>query len=246
MVNQFLGPPLFKFAIKYIGEDRSRGNLYEYDGIRDVMIFGLENQSIALGHQLSGNGWKTRIITLNPAKKNTQLEGIEVIYFNEVTIDKLNEINAHNTEAFVMMLTDEENLEICEMAYQYYGTNVMVVRLNNRSNFEKFHKLGALIVEPATAMVSLLDHFVRSPQATSLLLGLQKNQDTRDVEVLNPNLHGVYLRNLRLPPDVIVLSVKRGGQMIISHGYTRLRRNDIVTFVGSIKSLDNVSFRFGK
>ena len=246
VVNQFLGPPLFKFAIKYIGEDRSRGNLYEYDGIRDVMIFGLENQSIALGHQLSGNGWKTRIITLNPAKINTQLEGIEVIYFNEVTIDKLNEINAHNTEAFVMMLTDEENLEICEMAYQYYGTNVMVVRLNNRSNFEKFHKLGALIVEPATAMVSLLDHFVRSPQATSLLLGLQKNQDTRDVEVLNPNLHGVYLRNLRLPPDVIVLSVKRGGQMIISHGYTRLRRNDIVTFVGSIKSLDNVSFRFEK
>ena len=145
-----------------------------------------------------------------------------------------------------MMLTDEENLQICELAYQYYGKNVMVVRLNNRENFEKFHRLGALIVEPATAMVSLLDHFVRSPQATSLLLGLQKDQDTRDVEVLNPNLHGVYLRNLRLPPDVIVLSVKRGGQMIISHGYTRLRRNDIVTFVGSIESLDNVSLRFGR
>jgi Trk K+ transport system NAD-binding subunit len=59
-------------------------------------------------------------------------------------------------------------------------------------------------------------------------------------------LHGVYLRNLRLPADVIVLSVKRGGQMIISHGYTRLRRNDIVTFVGSIESLDNVSLRFGR
>jgi Trk K+ transport system NAD-binding subunit/Kef-type K+ transport system membrane component KefB len=246
VVNQLLGPPLIKFAIKYVGEDRTRGKAYEFDGIRDVLIFGLENQSIALGHQLSRNGWRTRIVTLNPAKKNTKIEGIEVLFFNRVSIDKLNEINAHNTEAFVMMLTDEENLEICELAYQYYGTNVMVVRLNNRINFEKFHKLGALIVEPATALVSLLDHFVRSPQATSLLLGLQKDQDTRDLEVLNPNLHGVYLRNLRLPPDVIVLSVKRGGQMIISHGYTRLRRNDIVTFVGSIESLDNVSLRFGK
>ena len=246
VVNQFLGPPLFKFALRYVGEDRSRGNLYEYDGIRDVLIFGLENQSIALGHQLSGNGWKTRIVTLNPAKKKSKIDGIEVLYFDKVTIEKLNDIKAHNTEVFVMMLTDEENLQICELAYQYYGTNVMVVRLNNRENFEKFHRLGALIVEPATAMVSLLDHFVRSPQATSLLLGLQKDQDTRDVEVLNPNLHGVYLRNLRLPPDVIVLSVKRGGQMIISHGYTRLRRNDIVTFVGSIESLDNVSLRFGR
>jgi Trk K+ transport system NAD-binding subunit len=246
VVNQLLGPPLFKFALKYVGEDRSRGKSYEYDGIRDVLIFGLDNQSIALGHQLSGNGWKTRIVTLNPAKKKSEIEGIEVIYFDKVTIDKLNQIKADNTEVFVMMLTDEENLEICELAYQYYGTNVLVVRLNNREYFEKFHNLGALIVEPATAMVSLLDHFVRSPQATSLLLGLQKDQDTRDVEVLNPNLHGVYLRNLRLPPDVIVLSVKRGGQMIISHGYTRLRRNDIVTFVGSIESLDNVSLRFGK
>jgi Trk K+ transport system NAD-binding subunit/Kef-type K+ transport system membrane component KefB len=246
VINQFLGPPLFKYALRYVGEDRSRGKLYEYDGIRDVLIFGLENQSIALGHQLLRNGWKARIVTLNPAKKNSKINGIEVIYFDKVTIDKLNSIKAHNTEVFVMMLTDEENLEICELAYQYYGTNVVVVRLNDRINFAKFHKLGALIVEPATAMVSLLDHFVRSPQATSLLLGLQKDQDTRDVEVLNPNLHGVHLRNLRLPPDVIVLSVKRGGQMIISHGYTRLRRNDIVTFVGSIESLDNVSLRFGK
>lgn len=246
VVNQFIGPPLFKYALRYVGEDRSRGNLYEYDGIRDVLIFGLENQSIALGHQLSRNGWKTRIVTLNPAKKKSKIDGIEVIYFDKLNIERLNDIKADKTEVFVMMLTDEENLQICELAYQYYGTNVMVVRLNNRENFEKFHKLGALIVEPATAMVSLLDHFVRSPQATSLLLGLQKDQDTRDVEVLNPNLHGVYLRNLRLPSDVIVLSVKRGGQMIISHGYTRLRRNDIVTFVGSIESLDNVSLRFGR
>jgi Trk K+ transport system NAD-binding subunit/Kef-type K+ transport system membrane component KefB len=246
VVNQFLGPPVFKYALKYVGEDRSKGKLYEYDGIRDVLIFGLENQSTALGHQLARNGWKTRIVTLNPAKKKSKIDDIEVIYFDKVTIEKLNGIKAHNTEVFVMMLTDDENLQICELAYQYYGTNVMVVRLNKRENFERFHKLGALIVEPATAMVSLLDHFVRSPQATSLLLGLEKDQDTRDVEVLNPNLHGVHLRNLRLPPDVIVLSVKRGGQMIISHGYTRLRRNDIVTFVGSIESLDNVSLRFGR
>jgi len=131
------------------------------------------------------------------------------------------------------------------MAYQYYGTSVMVVRLNDRKYFEKFHKLGALIVEPSTAMVSLLDHFVRSPLATSLLLGMQEDQDTRDVEVLNPNLHGIFLRDLRLPSDVIILSIKRGGQMIISHGYTRLRLGDIVTLVGSIESLDNVALRFG-
>lgn len=244
VINQFVGPPLFKYALRFIGEDRSKGNQYESDGIRDVLIFGLENQSVALAQQLNKNGWIARIITLNPEKKNTKIDGVDIIFFNELNIEELNAIEADRTEVIVTMLTDQENYEICDLAYQSYGTSVMVVRLNDRENFEKFHKLGALIVEPATAMVSLLDHFVRSPQATSLLLGMQKDQDTRDVEVLNPNLHGIFLRDLRLPSDVIVLSIKRGGQMIISHGYTRLRLGDIVTLVGSIESLNNVTLRF--
>jgi len=245
VINQFIGPPLFKWSLKYLGEDRSRGKHYEYDGIRDALIFGLESQSIALARQLSNNGWLSRIITFDEEKKDTHINDIEVIYFDALSLEKLNTIHADRTEVFVTLLTDDENYEICELGYQYYGTNVMVVRLNHRENFEKFHKLGALIVEPSTAMVSLLDHFVRSPQATSLLLGMQKDQDTRDVEVLNPNLHGLFLRDLRLPPDVIILSIKRSGQMIISHGYTRLRLGDIVTLVGSIESLNNVSLRFG-
>jgi Trk K+ transport system NAD-binding subunit len=244
VANQFVGPPLFKYAIRFIGEDRTKGNQYESDGIRDVLIFGLENQSVALAQQLNKNGWMARIITLNPEKRNTKIDGIDIIFFNELNIEELNAIEADRTEVIVTMLTDQENYEICDLAYQSYGTSVMVVRLNDRENFEKFHKLGALIVEPATAMVSLLDHFVRSPQATTLLLGMQKDQDTRDVEVLNPNLHGIFLRDLRLPSDVIVLSIKRSGQMIISHGYTRLRLGDIVTLVGSIESLNNVTLRF--
>ncbi len=245
VINQFVGPPLFKWSLKYIGEDRSRGNQYEHDGIREAIIFGLESQSIALVHQLKGNGWLSKIVTTDEEKKDTQINGIEVVYFDSVTIENLNKIHGEQSEVFVTLLTDEENYRICELAYQYYGTNVMVVRLNHRENFEKFHNLGALIVEPATAMVSLLDHFVRSPLATSLLLGMQKDQDTRDVEILNPNLHGIFLRDLRLPSDVIILSIKRSGQMIISHGYTRLRLGDIVTLVGSIESLENVALRFG-
>jgi Trk K+ transport system NAD-binding subunit len=65
-----------------------------------------------------------------------------------------------------------------------------------------------------------------------------------DVDVQNPNLRGLALRDLRLPSDVIVLSVNRGGQSIITHGYTRLRLDDILTIVGSNKSLEQVALRF--
>ena len=124
------------------------------------------------------------------------------------------------------------------------GTKDIIVRLNHRYNFEKFHKLGCLIVDPGTAIVSLMDHFVRSPQAASLLLGMEENQDTMDVEVMNQDLRGLPLRDLRLPSDIIVLSIKRGGHMLITHGYTRLRIGDILTMVGSKDSLKQVALRF--
>jgi Trk K+ transport system NAD-binding subunit len=244
IIDHLLGDPLMKYSIRYVGEDRSRGNSYEKDGTRDALIFGMESQSIALAKQLKNNGWISRIITFDQEKAETGIAGVKVIHMDKVTGEKLDAFGADKTQAFILLLTDEENYEICELAYERYGTKVMVVRLNERGNFEKFHKLGALIVEPSTAIVSLLDHFVRSPQATSLLLGMQPDQDTRDIEVMNPNLHGIYLRDLRLPADVIVLSVKRGGQMIISHGYTRLRLGDVLTLVGTIESLDNVALRF--
>ncbi len=101
-----------------------------------------------------------------------------------------------------------------------------------------------MIVDPSTAIVSLLDHFVRSPQAASLLLGMEANQDSMDVTVLNHDLHGLRLRNLRLPADTLVLSLKRRGNLIITHGYTRLRRGDVLTLVGSKESLREVSLKF--
>ena len=92
------------------------------------------------------------------------------------------------------------------------------------------------------AMVNLLDHFVRSPNAASILLG-DSTQDTVDVEVRNEDIHGMTLRDLRFPADVIVLSVMRKGQIVISHGFTRLRLGDIVTLVGRKESVDNVRFK---
>ena len=145
----------------------------------------------------------------------------------------------------IMMLSDEENLRLAELVYEFVGTRNVIVRLNKRNNLKRFHDLGCMIVDPDTALVSLLDNFVRSPVAASMLLGTEEGQATIDVEVRDRSLHGVALRNLRLPSDVIILSVKRRGQSIISHGNTRLRSKDTVTVVGSEKSLSNLQWMFG-
>jgi Trk K+ transport system NAD-binding subunit len=244
VLNQIVGPPLFKWAINYAGEGHVREITPEVQTARSALIFGLESQSLALARQLKENNWDVRIATLRSDIADLNTSNIIIQQISSLSMEAMEKLDASKAETIVAMLSDEENYWICEQAFENLGTKDVVVRLHDRKKFERFHELGALVVEPSTAMISLLDHFVRSPQATSLLLGMEENQDTIMLEVRNPNLHGMALRNLRLPHDIIVLSVTRGAQMIISHGYTRLRMNDIVTLVGSSESLENVRLRF--
>ena len=174
VLNQFIGPPLFKFAIFKVGEDRIRANTPEFDGINDVIIFGHESQSLALARQLKDNGWQVEIATKKEKGSFSEPEDFKVLYFQETTKEQFDKLDMQKADAIVTMLSDDENLEICELAYHEYGTNDLVVRLNNRFNSQKFVDLNALIVDPSTAIVSLMDHLVRSPQATSLLLGMEK------------------------------------------------------------------------
>ncbi|WP_420580010.1 cation:proton antiporter [Reichenbachiella sp.] len=243
VLNQIVGPPLFKYALRKVGEDKTRAK-FQTDGIRDAIIFGFESQSVALAKQLMTNNWKVQMVTLMKKGSIDEPEGIIIHYMDKINLQQIKDMGAAKTEAIVCMLADRENLEVCELAYHHFGTPDIIVRLTDRLYYDKFLNLGVRIVDPSMAMVSLMDHYVRSPQATSLLLGMEPGQDSRDLEVMNPDLHGVPLRDLRLPADVIILSIKRAGQMIISHGYTRLRLKDLVTFVGSKKSLDDLTRRF--
>jgi len=244
VVNQVVGPPLLKYALSKVKEAHPKANSPGFDGIRDAIIFGLESQSIALARQLKENNWEVKIATFRQDVVPGDYPDLTIKVLNEISLESLHGLDAEHAEAVVLMLTDEENLKLGNLIYEHIGTKDIVVRLNKRLNMAKFHELGALIVDPSTAIVSLLDHFVRSPQAASLLLGMQKGQDSMDLEVLNPNLHGIPLRDLRLPADIIVLSIIRGGQMLISHGYTRLRLGDVITAVGSKESLERLSLRF--
>ena len=158
VVNQIVGPPFFKWALHLVGEAHTRAKTHEFDGVRDAIIFGLESESLALARQLRSHGWEVKIASLkvNYAKKMAKDSDVEIHPIPGLTLDVLNQLDAAQAEAIVTMLSDEENYRICELAYEHFGTDNLVVRLNERYNLKRFHKLGALIVDPATAIISLL------------------------------------------------------------------------------------------
>ncbi len=246
VINQLVGPPLFKWALNFVGETHLKAKMNLEVNNRDAVIFGLESQSIALANQLEKHNWNARIVCMDDSIIKSSKDDSRIIYLNNThpTIDELKSIELEKVEAVVLMLSDSKNYHIAELLYENCGTKEIIVRLNKRENFNKFHELGCLIIEPATAMVSLLDHFVRSPNAATLLLGMDDEHDTIDVEVKNKDLHGIRIRELDLPTNIIILSIKRDGQLLMTHGYTRLRLGDILTFVGDEKTLEELRVRF--
>ena len=239
VLTQIVGPPLFKWALHLTGEVHVRSD-GTFDVERKVLIFGLENQSLALAKQLSKQNWTVEFVVTRPAEEEEHHSGYTEHLMEGTGHMALRKFSAETADTIVCLLSDEENYAICETAYEHFGTRHMIVRLDDKSFYKRFLKIGVMVIDPATAMVSLMEHFVRSPIATSILLGMDETQDTIDIELRNSDFHGLTLRDLRLPSDVIILSVTRGDHPIISHGYTRLRLGDIVTMVGSNESLDKV------
>jgi Trk K+ transport system NAD-binding subunit len=246
VLNQIVGPPLLKWAINRVGEAHTRAESPAFDGVRDAIIFGVEGQSLALARQLESHEWNVSLVARRPEVlvQVTKETSLRIKQLPEISGDALRSLNTDRAESVVLMLSDEDNYKICELIYEQFGVKNVVVRLQDHTNREKFHELGALVVEPGTAMVSLLDQFVRSPFAASLLLGMDPAEVFMEIEMNNLDLNGVAIRDIHFPHDVLILAIARKGNRLVSHGYTRLEFGDHITVVGSPDSLAEVQVKF--
>ncbi|MCB8972022.1 MAG: NAD-binding protein [Ardenticatenaceae bacterium] len=166
---KLLKPILFKFALNQMGETHVQAEAAPFDGVRDAIILGLTPQSVPLARQLKAHHWQVRIAALDNEKMQKRLalldESVDVQLLPTFSAETLASLEAAQADSFILMLSDAENLAVCELIYEHFGTETVVVHSKDRKLRGAFQKLGALIVEPETAVVSLLEQFVRAPSA---------------------------------------------------------------------------------
>ncbi len=243
VLNQIIGPPFFKWAIQKMGEAHTKATGTLFSTRRFCVIFGMEDQAMTLARQLKAQDWKVRIATRKYSEmrpEEIEESDIEIVPLKDLTEASLIEVAANKAEALVCLLEDKENYIICCQGFEKFGTHDLVVRLRHHENAGIFNEFGALIVDPQTAVVSLLENFVTSPVATSLLLGMEKDHEIFEIEVLDKNWDGVTIRDLGLPLNVHIMSIHRDGNHIISSGHTQLQLHDYVSVTGKISDLHKV------
>ncbi len=241
VMNTMLGPTLTKWGILRVGESRRSALPQQRRSGRRVMIFGIEDQSRALYQQLHVHDWEVSLVDTDRERVEALSAGVEEpLCLTNVSEEALRGLGAHLVDAIILMMDDETNYQIAEIAYEHFGDVDIVARLSKPTEAARFHEIGVMVVEPTSAMIALLDHCVRSPVAASLLLGKEQQKDILELKVTNPSMHGVSLRDIHFEGDSLVLAIRRKGHVLFSHGYTRLRLGDEVTVAGSVDSLDYV------
>lgn len=245
VLNQLIGPPCFKWALRMAGEAHPPADAPEFDGVRDVLICGVDEQSLALARLLKRHNWEVQMADIEAQRiERLVWPEVEVHHLAALTPEVLRAIDFEKVDVLVMMLDDETNYQLCELVYEQFGTAHLVSRLYDQANAARFEALGVLTIHPNAAIINLLGHCVRSPSAASLILGQEVNQDVIEVTMANEAMRGVALRDLPLPVDTVIVSIRRHGHLLLSHGYTRLELGDEVTIVGSPNSLEEVQWQF--
>lgn len=246
VLNEIFGPLFLKYVLRQVGESHEPAE-HNPDTDRDAVIFGVEGLSVTLARQLRISGWEVKLADTKEYQTDREKdESIAYNIFDGTNFDSIREQLNSQIDAVVAMLDDDDlNFEICQIAFEEFGVRRIAVRLNDMTNAPKFEQFNAIVVDTGSALVNLMNQAVRAPQSTALLMHQDPDYDIVQITVTDDEWDGVYLRDLRLPSDVLILEINREGSNIVPNGNTVIQSQDDMTLIGRANSIREVTLKFG-
>ena len=163
-----------------------------------------------------------------------------VTRIREESLDLL-AIDLGTVRSFLVLDTsDSRNLRVSQAAVDLRISHVIVL-VNDPVHLPKFRDLDIQTFTPALFQPTLLALMASNPDLFTLLSSTREDQQARLIVLGNPELAGQRLQDLRLGADLLVLSIRRGGDRLIPHGKTRLEIGDEITILGCREALEDLS-----
>lgn len=132
----------------------------------------------------------------------------------------------------------EKNYKVCYQARTTYGIEHVVTRIDVPGEIPRFEKIGVTTMNAAVDQAALLSILVRNPDAYELLTRTNDDKEVREVVVRNPAYFGSSLNEVNLPGDLLIMALRREGQLIVPRGDVILNAGDHLTIVGSVECVE--------
>jgi Kef-type K+ transport system membrane component KefB len=139
----------------------------------------------------------------------------------------------------------QTNLRVCRYARAQIGLGRIISDVADPTMASQFEGEGVFPVVVGLARPRLLTLLARNPSVYELLTRTDDDKEVWEVTVRNPDMQGKSLQALHLPGDVLILTVRRDGDLLVPHGDTRLNQGDLLTLVGSKDFVELTKLSFG-
>jgi Kef-type K+ transport system membrane component KefB/Trk K+ transport system NAD-binding subunit len=211
-----------------------------------MLVYGTTDLAFQVARDLNAHGENVCFIETDPreAQRIREME-LPVSHASGGVADCLNGLPATQVNAFLALNDDPEpNLEACRAARSRDIQHILAF-VSDPIRLPDFHVLGVQTLTPSLHRSSLLALMARNPAIFSLLTSTEDERDLRELTMLNRDADGKRLIDLQFPPGLLVLAIRRGDELIVPHGTTRLSLGDRVTILGEHDALQAMQDRLG-
>jgi Kef-type K+ transport system membrane component KefB/Trk K+ transport system NAD-binding subunit len=207
---------------------------------RPIIVVGSGSLGLHVAEQIAGH--KEWVIVLDEREdriKRARQMGFEAFVAcvdcqDEGIIPYMN-----NAKSLVCVYSDvERNYQVCYQARTTYGIDHVVTRIDVPGEIPRFDKLGVTAMNAAVDQASLLSILVRNPDAYELLTRTSDDKEVREVIVRSPAFFGTKLKDVDLPGDLLIMALRRDGQLMVPKGEMVFNAGDHLTVVGSVECVE--------
>lgn len=168
---------------------------------------------------------------------------IEVLCGDGSDISILNDAGIQNIEIVAAVTgNDEENLVICQIVKISFGKSKTIARINNPKNIKMFNQLGVDKTVCSTEVIaSMINNEMNSETVKIIQVFDKGNMVLAEVFIRAKNSWGnQFIRDIKLPGNLVVISVIRKDEVIYAKGDTKILKDDIVMVVGNHEAVDHL------
>jgi Trk K+ transport system NAD-binding subunit len=203
-----------------------------------VVAVGVNDLGLKVAAELRGHGDEVSFLEDDSALlQRAESAGFAVIR-GRADASGLAYLPAGQVETLLALQEDDRaNHAIAARAKDLQVPNVVAL-VENPARRAEFIALGVQPFVNALHRATMIAMMARNPDTYALLTSTTDQRDIAEVRLRNPFLLGKRLRDLQLPGDYLVLSIRRGSELLIPHGNTMLEFNDRLSLLGDLARLD--------
>jgi len=218
---------------------------------RRLLIFGGGNIGLSLAQEIEReNDWvKTKIIESSKERAEfivSVLDKTMVLKGDVLDQEILEEANVSETETVVALTNDDETNILASLLAKRYGCQRAITLINKGTYEPLISSLGIdVVVSPRNITVSTILQHVRRGRIHSVHTLREGFGELIEAEALETSdLVGSPLRDVKLPPGVLLGAIVRDGEMICPGGSTIVQANDRVVLFAAAEVIRKVEKMF--